>query len=178
MRTVIAFAVLLGVFVTHAHESVYLHTHGNDGSVTQQTVNINNVDHVASVNINAGQQSSSTVMDYDNNIIGYRLFAKKSCYVAKMNRAKMPALNQISKLAQDAKDKKQIAPPHGMQYTVSQTPVKNQASLGKSIDMLCRGVPTYWAHETEGTNLFFSASGCVSIRLIFFDVSLCGGLAF
>uniref|UniRef100_H2ZUU2 BRICHOS domain-containing protein n=1 Tax=Latimeria chalumnae TaxID=7897 RepID=H2ZUU2_LATCH len=130
--------------------AVGIHTYGNDGKVTQQTVNIDNVGNVASVNINAGQQSSSSVFDYNNGFIGYRLFLKKSCYVAKMNKAKIPTLEQISKIVHEAKDEKQTAPPHGVQYTVSSTPVKNPASLGKSIDTLCRDVPTYWAHEIEG----------------------------
>nr|XP_006014496.1 PREDICTED: gastrokine-1-like [Latimeria chalumnae] len=92
-----------------------------------------------------------------------------------MNKAKIPSLEEMRNLAHDAKDKKQTAPPRGMQYTVSKTPVKNQANLGKNIDMLCRGVPTYWAHEIEGASLFVR-EGCISVGLIIIDISLCGAI--
>ncbi|KAJ1091512.1 hypothetical protein NDU88_004633 [Pleurodeles waltl] len=144
-------AALLRVFLAQAlgNDSVSLTNRGNDGGDVHQTVNIDNHDNIANINTNAGWNSWNSVWDYGNGFVATRVFAKKVCYVNRLNKNLVPSIQQ---LAQFTKDKKapQCAPPRTLQYAATKTPAQDLARYGKPIEVLCRGIPTYLAEEVQG----------------------------
>uniref|UniRef100_A0A8C8VEU1 Gastrokine 1 n=1 Tax=Pelusios castaneus TaxID=367368 RepID=A0A8C8VEU1_9SAUR len=131
---------------------------GNDGGNSHQSVSINNDQRVANIDRNDGWNSWSSVWDYKYGFMATRLLSKKSCIIAKMNKNIMPDITVISKLMSDHKVKwkvkvgkmgKQGPPLEQMRFTVSKTRVPDLTPYGKNIEALCKGLPTYVAHEVQ-----------------------------
>ncbi|XP_006009706.1 gastrokine-1-like [Latimeria chalumnae] len=181
MKVLIALAVLLEVFMTQtlANEQVTLRTHGNDGKIIQQTININNAQNVGTININAGDQSSTSVYDYNHNVIGFRVphhhhRRHHKCYIVRMNRAQFRNLEEMRRLARERKLQHEISPYHQMQYDVQPMPISDRSILGLHVDRLCKGLPAYWAYEVQGSRLFAQAKGCRAVKAFILDASFCG----
>ncbi|XP_029459896.1 gastrokine-1-like [Rhinatrema bivittatum] len=182
MKLTILIASLLGVFLTPtlANDSVTLTNDGNDGSTVHQTVNINNENNVANIDTNNGWNSWNSVWDFNSGFAAVRPFAKKTCFVHKMNRKVVPNLQELARLTKQNKDKKgpAVPPPRSLQYTVTETRANNVAQFGKPVEALCRGVPTYYAQEMQGAG-FFSLESCLDADLLWIlRISFCGGIIF
>ncbi|XP_069068770.1 gastrokine-1-like [Pleurodeles waltl] len=153
--------------------SVSLTNRGNDGGDVHQTVNIDNHDNIANINTNAGWNSWNSVWDYGNGFVATRVFAKKVCYVNRLNKNLVPSIQQ---LAQFTKDKKapQCAPPRTLQYAATKTPAQDLARYGKPIEVLCRGIPTYLAEEVQGASFFQHVEGCLNAGILhLLDINIC-----
>ncbi|CAM5177972.1 unnamed protein product [Eretmochelys imbricata] len=148
----IVIASLLGVFLTPslATDNVNENNQGNDGGNSHQTVSINNNKHVANIDTNNGWNSWNSVWDYGNGFMATRVFSKKSCIVAKMNKDVMPDIVVIPRLISERKKAGAQGPrPKELRFVVSKTRVLDLTPFGKNIEALCRGLPTYVAHEAE-----------------------------
>ncbi|XP_069474987.1 gastrokine-1-like [Ambystoma mexicanum] len=180
MKLTICLAALLAVFLTPslADDSVRLTNQGNDGGSVSQTVNIDNAKNIANINTDAGWNSWNSIWDYNNGFIALRPFAKKSCYIHRMNKNVVPSIQELARLTKEKKDHKgpAQAPPRSLQYSVTSTKADNLNQYGKPIEALCRGVPSYIAQEVQGDSFFaFGGGGCVNAGLLFIlDISVCG----
>ncbi|KAG6934447.1 Gastrokine 1-like [Chelydra serpentina] len=96
-----------------------------------------------------------------------RILSKKSCIIAKMNKNVMPSVVELPELI---KEKKKAGsrgpPPMELQFTISKTRVSDLAPYGKSVEAMCRGIPTYVAHEARGDNFFFYSGQCFKTNLM------------
>ncbi|XP_053872719.1 gastrokine-1-like [Malaclemys terrapin pileata] len=155
MKLAIVIAALLGVFLTpiFANDNVNENNQGNDGGNSHQTVSINNDKHVANIDSNNGWSSWSSVWDYGNGYIATRILSKKACIIAKMNKNVMPDILELPQLIKEKKEAGSRGPPPvELQFAVSKTRVSDLAQYGKSVESMCRGIPTYVAREAHGDN--------------------------
>ncbi|XP_069068771.1 gastrokine-1-like [Pleurodeles waltl] len=185
-----------------ADDSVTLTNQGNDGGSVHQTVNINNEKNIANINTNAGMNSWNSIWDYNTvsttwfelcidmkymRITIYKrihcspAFAKKSCYIHRMNRNVVPSIQELARLTKEKKDQKAPAgpPPRSLQYSVTSAKAENFEEYGKPIEAMCRGVPSYVTEEDQGNSFFFGIGGCEQAQLLFIlNISVCGGIGF
>ncbi|KAM4675812.1 gastrokine-1-like [Discoglossus pictus] len=162
---------LLGVFLTLAvaNDNININNSGNDGGSVQQNVNINNQNHIASINSLNGWNSWDSICDFGRGYAATRLFHKKICVVTRMNK-NTPSLAQLSAIA---KDKTKIPPnPELVTYTINQTPIVNIGEYGQHIDSLCKGIPAYTAQEMPKSEEGFALCSSNSIITIL-GISFC-----
>ncbi|CAM4684623.1 unnamed protein product [Lepidochelys olivacea] len=180
----IVIASLLGVFLTPslATDNVNENNQRNDGGNSHQTVSINNNKHVANIDTNNGWNSWNSVWDYGNGFMATRVFSKKSCIIAKMNKDVMPDIVVIPRLISERKKAGAQGPrPKELRFVVSKTRVLDLTSFGKNIEALCRGLPTYVAHEAERmkeANFFYSGSCFHTSILWIINIGFCGDVSF
>ncbi|XP_074837670.1 gastrokine-1-like [Carettochelys insculpta] len=172
--------VLFGVFLTQtlATDNVNVNNQGNDGRSSHQTVSINNDKHVVNTDSNDGWNSWNSVWDYKNGFMATRIFSKKSCIIAKMNKNVMPDIVTIPKMLNERKKTGAQGPPlKQMRYIVSKTKISDQTPYGKNIEALCKGLPTHMARETQrpkGAN-FFDPGCCFDVIVLgIVDIVFCG----
>ncbi|XP_039383246.1 gastrokine-1-like [Mauremys reevesii] len=169
MKLAIVIAALLGVFLApvFANDNVNENNQGNDGGNSHQTVSINNDKHVANIDSNNGWNSWNSVWDYGNGYIATRILSKKACIIAKMNKNVMPDVVQLPQLIKEKKEAGSRGPPPvELQFTVSKTTVSDLAPYGKSVEFMCKGIPTYVAHEARGDNLLFYSGQCFKTNIM------------
>uniref|UniRef100_A0A8C4WB37 Gastrokine-1 n=1 Tax=Gopherus evgoodei TaxID=1825980 RepID=A0A8C4WB37_9SAUR len=125
---------------------------GNDGGNSHQTVSINNDKHVVNIDSNNGWNSWNSIWDYGNGYIATRILSKKACIIAKINKNVMPDAVELPQLIKEKKVRKRGKgpPPVELQFTVSKTTVSDLAPYGKSVESMCKGIPTYVAREARG----------------------------
>ncbi|XP_078522779.1 gastrokine-1-like [Lissotriton helveticus] len=177
MKTLVLAAALLGVFLTQslANDDINISNKGNVGGDTHQTVNIDNHDNVANINNYNGWNSWNSVWDYNRGLFAARLFHKRACVVSRMNKAVVPSLAQLGTVSHEKKPAAGAPHPRELTYTVTQNKIKNVAQFGKHVEALCKGVPTYYAQEIQGTSLFVDSSGCTGIGILnILGITLCG----
>ncbi|XP_006119171.1 gastrokine-1 isoform X2 [Pelodiscus sinensis] len=184
MKLSIVIVVLFGVCLSQslATDNVSENNQGNIGGSSHQTVSINNDKHVANIDSNNGWNSWNSVLDYKTGFMATRVFSKKSCIIAKMNKNVMPDIVEIPKLLEERK--KTVAqgpPPKELRYAVSKTRVPDLTPYGKNIEALCKGLPTYVAHEVQrpkGANFFYSGS-CIDASILWvINIGFCGEAEF
>uniref|UniRef100_A0A8C3S7Y2 Gastrokine-1 n=1 Tax=Chelydra serpentina TaxID=8475 RepID=A0A8C3S7Y2_CHESE len=136
--------------------SVNENNQGNDGGNSHQNVNINNQDHIANINSYNGWKGWDAVWDYSKGFMATRILSKKSCIIAKMNKNVMPSVVELPELIKEKKVRRRGKgpPPMELQFTISKTRVSDLAPYGKSVEAMCRGIPTYVAHEARGEYIF------------------------
>ncbi|XP_067401953.1 gastrokine-1-like [Emydura macquarii macquarii] len=179
MKTLILIGALLGVCLTQAlaDDSVNENNQGNDGGNSHQNVNINNQEHIANIHNYNSWNGWDAVWDYSMELFATRLFSKRACIVAKMNKEAFPSLEKLSKF-KDQKPAKGTPPPPSLRFSISKTRVRNVAQFGRPIDKLCNGVPTYYAREYQGEALFFETQGCANAGILgLFGIYLCGNIS-
>ncbi|KAJ1091517.1 hypothetical protein NDU88_004637 [Pleurodeles waltl] len=171
MMLTIFLSALLAAFLTPslADDSVTLTNQGNDGGSVHQTVNINNGKNIANINTNAGMNSWNSIWDYNTGFIALRPFAKKSCYIHRMNRNMVPSIQELARLTKEKKDQKAPAgpPPRSLQYSVTSAKAENFEEYGKPIEAMCRGVPSYVTEEDQGMAELLIAS--LLLAIIYLD---------
>ncbi|XP_074796008.1 gastrokine-1-like [Natator depressus] len=177
----IVIAALLRVFLApiFANDNVNENNQGNNGGNSHQTVSINNDKHVANIDSNNGWNSWNSVWDYGNGFIATRILSKKACIIAKINEKVMP---DVVELPQLIKEKKKAGsrgpPPVELRFTVSETRVSDLALYGKSVEAMCRGIPTYVAREAHGDNFFFYSGQCFKTNVMdMMTLNYCGETA-
>ncbi|XP_043358849.1 gastrokine-1 [Dermochelys coriacea] len=180
----IVIASLLGVFLTPslATDNVNENNQGNNGGNSQQTVSINKDKHVAITDTNNGWNSWNSIWDDSNGFMATRVFSKKSCIIAKMNKDVMPDIAVIPRLISERKKAGAQGPrPKELRFVVSKTRVPDLTPYGKNIEAMCRGLPTYVAHEAErvkGANFFYSGSCFQASILWIINIAFCGEVSF
>ncbi|XP_045049762.2 gastrokine-2 isoform X2 [Desmodus rotundus] len=97
MKTLVLFLVVLATFGTQSHgfEVYNIISPNNNGGNIQETVTIDNEKNAATINIHAGLCSSTTVFDYKHGYIASRMFSRRACYILKMDREAIPALDEL-----------------------------------------------------------------------------------
>ncbi|XP_073509743.1 gastrokine-1-like isoform X2 [Phyllobates terribilis] len=174
MKAVILLAALLGV--VFATDNININNQGNDGDNVHQTVNIDNHNNIANINHYNGWNSWNSMWDYGNGMFAVRLMATRHCVVSKMNRNVVPSLEQLQKASQERQNPN-APPPRSLSYTITQTKVKNVAQFGNHIESLCKGVPTFFAQENQGSSFFVDLHGCTDLGILrFLGISLCGNI--
>ncbi|XP_040271734.1 gastrokine-1-like [Bufo bufo] len=174
MKALILLVALFGV--VFATDNININNKGNDGGNVHQTVNIDNHDNVANINQFNGWKSWNSIWDYNRGLFAIRLMSKRVCVVSRMNREAVPSLEQLSKASQE-KQSPNAPPPKTLTYSISQTRAKNVAQFGSNIEALCKGVPTFFAQETQGAGLFLDMHGCTNLGILrFLGISLCGNV--
>uniref|UniRef100_A0A8C3F6Q2 Gastrokine 3, pseudogene n=1 Tax=Chrysemys picta bellii TaxID=8478 RepID=A0A8C3F6Q2_CHRPI len=178
----IIIGALLGLCLTQAlaDDSVNENNQGNDGGNSHQNVNINNQDHIANINSYNGWKGWAAVWDYSKELFTTRLFNKRACIVAKMNKDAFPSLEKLSKFKDQKVRVKGTPPPPFLRFSITKTRVRNVAQFGRSIGNLCKGVPTYYAQQDQGEHfsLLFESQGCADAGILgLFGIYLCGNIS-
>uniref|UniRef100_A0A8C3WZA3 Gastrokine-1 n=1 Tax=Catagonus wagneri TaxID=51154 RepID=A0A8C3WZA3_9CETA len=182
MKFTIAFAGLLGVFLTPALASynIDVNNDNNSGGSGQQSVSVNNEHNVANVDNNNGWNSWNALWDYDTGFAVIRLFKEKSCIVHKMNKEAMPSLQDLDTLVKEKKLQGKGPggpPPRSLRFSVNPNRVDNLDKFGKAIVAMCKGLPTYMAEETQGSSLISYSENCISADILWIlNISFCGGV--
>ncbi|KAM4749074.1 gastrokine-1-like [Rhinophrynus dorsalis] len=137
----IIIASILGAFLTQslANDNIDIGNEGNIGGNVHQTVNINNQDHVASINTLNGWDSWDSICDYGRGVFATRLFGKKVCVVSKMDKAVFPSLDTLSQQKPHSSNSQLF------KFNVNQVPIANIGIYGVHIEALCKGIPSYTA---------------------------------
>ncbi|XP_037382732.1 gastrokine-1 [Talpa occidentalis] len=180
MKFTIVFAGLLGVFLVPAITgySININDNSNSDDSGRQSVSVNNEHGVANVDNNNGWDSWNILWDYRTNFAAVRLFRKKMCIVHRMNKEAMPSLQALDALAKQQKVKIQPGgpPPRALMYSVNPDMVDDLDRFGKTISVMCKGIPTYMAEENEGISLFSISEKCVNTDILWIlNISFCGG---
>ncbi|XP_028649217.2 gastrokine-1-like [Erpetoichthys calabaricus] len=176
MLKIIAVVALLGACLSLglADEGASLTDHDKSGKPVHHSLVINKQEQTATVNLGAGKNSYTAILDYKTGIVAYRSFSQKSCFISRMNRATIPSLEKLSS-AMESRKNKQGPPPPSVQYNISPDPIKDQSNLGAPVQALCQGLPSYWAQEQVGNMFFIGIGACANLNILFlFDVGLCG----
>ncbi|KAL1790588.1 gastrokine-3-like [Sigmodon hispidus] len=150
-------------------------SHPLDGSVGTQTIHIDSLRGMVSIQDNNVLSDWNGIMDYKNALLAAKLFSKMACVLAKMDLAVFPSLNDIAQaLGKQASG--HYPPTRGLTYTILPSRVKNLAQYGVPVKDLCRGVPTYFAQQQkEGTALEMDPDSCSELQFLsFMGLSICG----
>ncbi|XP_074979480.1 gastrokine-1-like [Caretta caretta] len=151
---------------TPQKQNVNENNQGNNGRNSHQTVSINNDKHVANIDSNNGWNSWNSVWDYGNGFISTRILSKKACIIAKINEKVMPDVVELPQLIKEKmKAGSRGPPPVELRFTVSETRVSDLALYGKSVEAMCRGIPTYVAREARD-NFFFYSGQCFKTNIM------------
>ncbi|CAM5177694.1 unnamed protein product [Eretmochelys imbricata] len=178
-RKGIIIGALLGVCLTQAlaDDSVNENNEGNNGGNSHQNVNVSNQDHTADINSYNGWKVWDAVWDYSKELFATRLFNKRAYIVAKMNKDAFPSLEKLSKF-KDQKPAKSMPPPPFLRFSITKTCIRNVAQFGRSINILCKGVPTYYAQQDQGGALLFESQGCADSGILgLLGIYLCGNIS-
>ncbi|MEJ1279649.1 gastrokine 3 [Cricetulus griseus] len=123
-------------------------THPLDGSVGTQTIHVDALRGMASIQDNNVLSEWNGIMDYKNALLAVKLFSKMACVLAKMDLAVFPSLDDITQaLSKQASG--HYPPTRGLTYTVLPSRVKNLAQYGVPVKDLCRTVPAYFAQQQK-----------------------------
>ncbi|XP_060107062.1 gastrokine-1-like [Heteronotia binoei] len=178
MKLIILSAALLGVFLAPilASNNVNVNNQGNRGGNSHQSVSIDHQKQVVNVDNNNGWHSWNTIWDYGNGYTATRIFTKKACVIAPLNKQIMP---DVTVLPQTIKEKQksgsQGPPDKQLTYTISRNKVTDLSTYGKSIENLCRGIPTYLAHEVKAPSFLYVSGSCFNANILcILGISFCG----
>ncbi|XP_064422126.1 pulmonary surfactant-associated protein C-like [Latimeria chalumnae] len=147
-------AILIGVHMTQKHtESIFqMALKNKDGKDTQETVTVNKKEGVATFsNRDSGNQSSTVVYDYTNEVICMKS-SNKPCYVMKMDKDSVPSLDSVIEAMKNTKNASNDAAggnDGGNQYTAQREPIADRSILGSTINVLCSNTPIYWIQESS-----------------------------
>uniref|UniRef100_A0A8C0JF02 BRICHOS domain-containing protein n=1 Tax=Chelonoidis abingdonii TaxID=106734 RepID=A0A8C0JF02_CHEAB len=145
-----------------ANDNVNKNNQGNDGGNSHQTVSINNDKHVVNIDSNNERSCFETKCHSLCTFIlqGYiatRILSKKACIIAKINKNVMPDVVELPQLIKEKKEAgSRGPPPEELQFTISKTTVSDLAPYGKSVESMCKGIPTYVVCEAHDNLLFYS----------------------
>ncbi|XP_034368469.2 gastrokine-3 [Arvicanthis niloticus] len=176
MKYLIAPSILMTIFLVPT--LALMNTSDNhplDGSVGTQTIHVDVLRGVVSIQDNNILSEWNGIMDYRNALLAAKLFSKMACVLAKMDPEAFPSLDDITQaLGKQASG--HYPPTHGLTYTVLPSRIKNLAQYGVPVKDLCRAVPTYFARQQkEGTALAMDPDSCSELQLLsFMGLSICG----
>ncbi|KAL8174071.1 UNVERIFIED_CONTAM: hypothetical protein K2H54_037608 [Gekko kuhli] len=106
-------------------------------------------------------------ISFEQGYVATRIFSKKVCVVAPLNKQIMP---DVTVLPQAIKEKQktgaQAPPDKQLTYTVSRNKITDLSTYGKNIENLCRGVPTYLAHEVKAPSFVYYSGSCFRANLL------------
>ncbi|XP_042330370.1 gastrokine-1 [Sceloporus undulatus] len=177
MKLIILSIAILGAFLAPTLASVNINerNQGNVGGHTHQSVSIDNQRQVVNVDDNNGWQSWNTVWDYKSGYLATRFLSTKSCIIAKMNPEIMP---DVTTLPQAIKEKQKAStkePDHKITYMISSKKIADLTPYGKSIEALCRGIPTFPAYEVKGQSFFYYSGSCFEANILcLLGIHYCG----
>ncbi|XP_075061289.1 gastrokine-1-like [Mixophyes fleayi] len=166
MKTLVIIAALFGTLL--ADDNVDIGNEGNVGVNVHQNVNINNQEHVASINNVNGWDSWHSICDYGRGVFATQLFGKKMCVVTKLDKTLFPNLEVLGTLS-----KQKTLPPtqHWFKYNINhQVPIANIGIYGVHVESLCRGIPSYTADVIQVDEYY---AGCNTNSIV-----TIGGISF
>ncbi|XP_060107325.1 gastrokine-1-like [Heteronotia binoei] len=178
MKFLKALAAFFGVILSWslASEVINASNQRNVDSNTHQAVNVNQQAQIVNIHNYHGWNGWDAIWDYRKGLFATRLFRKRACVVATMDLKTFPRLETLSSF-RGHKTGKNIPLSHDSRFSIGKTHVKNLAQFGLAIEQLCRGIPTYYAHPEQGTNLPALSPGCANVGILnLFGISLCGNI--
>ncbi|XP_053125767.1 gastrokine-1-like [Hemicordylus capensis] len=169
---------LLGVFLAPilASDNISEKNQGNVGGNSHQSVNIDNQKQVVNVDNNNGWHSWNTLWDYRSGYMATRILSKKACVVTRMNKQIMPDITTLPQaIREKQKDNSKGPARKDITYVVSPKRITDLSPYGKSVEAMCKGLPTYAAYEVRGKNFFYYSGSCFRANLLcLLGISFCG----
>ncbi|NXK50070.1 GKN2 protein, partial [Chauna torquata] len=112
------------------------------------TMTIQNEKNLADVHVRSGVYSSDSIFDYKHGYIATRLFSRNACFILKIDKASIPDLQEIGRLAFERKTMQRIYSPKDVwvEFQPSKSlfgDIKEWFLYGKPIEQLCKGLPLY-----------------------------------
>ncbi|XP_068776797.1 gastrokine-1 [Struthio camelus] len=170
MKSTIVITVLFGLSLTPslAGKNVDRNKQISTGENSHQTLSINKEKSTACIDMNDGRDSWNIIWNYNTGYMATRIFAQKVCFISKMNKNVMPDIVAISKMTEKKKRAKgQRHPSKDLVYVVSKKRVRDLKSYGEDIFALCKGLPTYIAHEVRGSQFWYNQGSCFQLNILF-----------
>uniref|UniRef100_A0A8D0N6V3 Gastrokine-2 n=1 Tax=Sus scrofa TaxID=9823 RepID=A0A8D0N6V3_PIG len=178
----VVFLVALTIFGTQSHgNEVYniISSTANGGQI-QETMTIDNEKNTATVNIQAGSCSSTTIFDYKHGYIASRVLSRRACYILKMDHKAIPALDELKRYTFEKQTLKNMF--SDKYIWVKYNPLRslitnvNWFLFGSPIRQLCENVPLYKGEVVDKTNEA-SAGACAKVGLLgILGISVCADL--
>ncbi|XP_031236768.1 gastrokine-3 [Mastomys coucha] len=176
MKCLIAPSILVTIFLVPALTLTNTSdSHPLDGSVGTQTIHVDTLRGVVSIQDNNVLSEWNGIVDYKNALWAAKLFSKMACVLAKIDPAAFPSMDDITQaLGKQASG--HYPPTRGLTYTVLPSRIKNLAQYGVPVKDLCRAVPAYFAQQQkEGTALAMDPDSCSELQLLsIMGLSICG----
>ncbi|KAB0392975.1 hypothetical protein E2I00_015421, partial [Balaenoptera physalus] len=154
----VVFLVALAIFGTqsHGYEVYNIISPTENGGPIQETMTIDNEKNTAVINIHAGSCSSTTIFDYKHGYIASRVLSRRACYILKMNRKAIPALDQLKRYIFERQalnnmfsDKYIWVKYNPLQSLITDV---NWFLFGSPIRQLCEHIPLYKGEVAEKTH--------------------------
>ncbi|GAB1291035.1 Gastrokine-3 [Apodemus speciosus] len=123
-------------------------SHALDGSVGTQTIHVDTLRGMVSIQDNNLLSEWNGIVDYKNALLAAKLFSKMACVLAKMDPAAFPSLDDMTQ-AMGKQASGDYPPTRGLTYTVLPNRIKNLAQYGAPVKDLCRAVPAYFAQQQK-----------------------------
>uniref|UniRef100_A0A8D0WH45 Gastrokine-2 n=1 Tax=Sus scrofa TaxID=9823 RepID=A0A8D0WH45_PIG len=182
LKIPVVFLVALTIFGTQSHgNEVYniISSTANGGQI-QETMTIDNEKNTATVNIQAGSCSSTTIFDYKHGYIASRVLSRRACYILKMDHKAIPALDELKRYTFEKQTLKNMF--SDKYIWVKYNPLRslitnvNWFLFGSPIRQLCENVPLYKGEVVDKTN-DASAGACAKVGLLgILGISVCADL--
>ncbi|XP_020840872.1 gastrokine-2 [Phascolarctos cinereus] len=181
MKTHVSLLALLAIFYTQTlgYEVVNYISSTSNGSLAQETVQIENEKNVAIINIHEGKCSSTTIFDYKHGYIASRLLSRRACYIMKMDHVDIPALDELKRYIYERQEMQNMFSP---KYTwVKYNPIRSLLTnidwllFGSPIENLCKHVSLYKAEVAKTKT---GAKGCAKVGLLgILHIGICADLS-
>ncbi|XP_010002250.1 PREDICTED: gastrokine-1, partial [Chaetura pelagica] len=112
-----------------------------------------------------GSEAWKSVWDITTGYVATKVFSKNTCIISKMDRSVL--LHQPFPAAPQGH---QDPPPHplpprGNRLIISTNRLQSLSPYGKRIQALCRGIPSYFAYPTAGSNFLMRDVACLTVEI-------------
>ncbi|XP_043836976.1 gastrokine-2 [Dromiciops gliroides] len=180
MKTQVFLLSVLAIFCSRAlgNEVFNYLIPSKNGGLVQETVQIENEQNIAIINVNEGKCSSTTIFDYKHGYVAFRLLSRRACFILKMNQESIPALDDFKRYAYERQEMQSM---FSSKYTwVKYNPIQYLFTdidwflFGSPIEKLCKHVPLYKGEMVEKK---VGAKGCAKVGLLgILNVGICADL--
>ncbi|XP_056397840.1 gastrokine-2-like [Hyla sarda] len=160
---------LFGVYMTqkHTERTVTLVLNVRDGQKVQQTISDNKQENMAAIFVRSKNNFTTMMYDYERNIIGIRTMNSSVCSVLRMDKFKIPPIQDILRqMDNKASSDDQIT------YSVIPVQKANHIDVGTSVNIFCTNIDIYWGKlvfcedvEVLGPAITFTFSFSISIAI-------------
>ncbi|XP_066463375.1 surfactant protein C-like [Eleutherodactylus coqui] len=150
LAIIVVGATLIGVYMTQKHieEVVHMAFQAESGEKVQQTVMVDNKENLAAFYVNANNESSTILYDYNHDIIGFRRMNDKRCLIVHMNGVNVPSMNDILRTIRNI-HRQNTTSDGDISYDLVEGGKADSTKLGIPINILCSDVPIYWATQNK-----------------------------
>ncbi|XP_074020192.1 gastrokine-1-like [Numenius arquata] len=171
MKLTIVIASLLGVFLASALANMNgkNNAQGHHGEHSHRSL----TDTGVSTHSKEGSEDWKSVWDVTTGYVATKVFSKHTCIIANMDKRfwldkpfpappqghQGPSLHQL--------------PPRLNRFIISRNRLQSLRPYGKQIQALCRGIPSYLAYPTAGSNFLKQDVACLKVKINELPVYYC-----